>query len=42
MSGEEQAASAVADSGQHIEFVARIRHRLHFDIEANFAEPAGE
>ncbi|VTN07990.1 Uncharacterised protein [Raoultella ornithinolytica] len=42
MAGEKQAASAVAGTGQHIEFVARIWHRLHFDIEADFAEPAGE
>lgn len=42
MPGEQQAASAVAGAGQHIEFIARLRYRLDLDVKAQIAEPAAE
>lgn len=42
MPGEQQAAGAVSGAGQQIEFMARIRHRLYLDVEAEIAEPAGQ
>ena len=40
MPGEQQAAGAVSGAGQQVEFMARIRHRLYLNIEAEIAEPA--
>lgn len=42
MPGEQQAASAVAGTGQHIEFITRLRYRLDLDVKAQIAEPAAE
>ena len=36
----QQAAGAVSGAGQQVEFMARIRHRLYLNIEAEIAEPA--
>ena len=37
---QQQAAGALAGARQHIEFMARAGHGLHFDAEAQIAKPA--
>ena len=40
--GKQQAASAVAAAGQQVEFIARVRDWLNFNIKADIAEPASQ